>query len=185
MRARTSLSERRCPGGDQPALRSTVCKSCEGWKIANESTYLIKRTGTYPPHSGTQPPHPCSAHYTRCRRMVAIAGRVVHPRRRPRAWTPNRQGRRFPAAFGWPMAHGDTHYGTRGRPGPATRGQTGVFPGRLRVVCLCVHESGLAAAHAVGERLQILGATVGQQALHQLALAAVAAVPPWRTLHAH
>jgi len=55
----------------------------------------------------------------------------------------------------------------------------------LRVVCLCVHESGLAAAHAIGERLQILGATVGQQALHQLALAAVAAVRPWRTLHAH
>ena len=49
----------------------------------------------------------------------------------------------------------------------------------------CARESGLAVAHAVGERLQILGATVGQQALHQLALAAVAAIPPWRALHAH
>lgn len=48
----------------------------------------------------------------------------------------------------------------------------------------CAREPGLAAAHAVGERLQILGATVGQQALHQLALAAVAAIPPRRALHA-
>ena len=83
-------------------------KRFEGRKIANKLRTFeleLKRTGTYPPHSGTQPPHPCSAHYTRCRRMVAIAGRGVHPRRRPRAWNPNRQGRRLPAAFGWRLAH--------------------------------------------------------------------------------